>query len=105
MGNGNDRIKRHMHTWAFRESQELLAYKAVEYGIRVEPVPPAFSLQTYSKCGHQSRRNRDSEGWFTYNECGCSVDGDYNAAKYIGLRLLPVPEGNASRGWATVSSP
>jgi len=43
MDNGNDRIKRQMHNWAFRELQEMVASKAAEYGIRVEAVPPAFS--------------------------------------------------------------
>ena len=27
------------------------------------------------------------DGWFECNECGYSVDGDYNAAKNIGLKL------------------
>ena len=38
-----DRIKRQMHNWAFRELQEMVAYKAAEYGISVEDVTPAFS--------------------------------------------------------------
>ena len=63
MDNGNDRIKRQMHNWAFRELQDMVAYKAAEYGIRVEDVNPAFSSQTCSKCGHQSSTNRDSDGW------------------------------------------
>ena len=99
MDNGNDRLKRQMHQWAFRELQELLAYKAAEYGIRVEPIPPAFTSQTCSRCGHQSSTNRDSKtGWFECNECGQEYDGDYNAAKNIGLRLLTVPEGKRPSG-------
>lgn len=95
----DDRLKRQMHTWAFRELQEQIAYKAAEYGIRVESVNPAFSSQTCSKCGHQSSTNRDSEtGWFACNECGYEVDGDYNAAKNIGLRLLALPSGKRPDG-------
>ena len=61
MDNGNDQVKRQMHNWAFRELQELLAYKAAEYGIRVEQIPPAFTSQTCSRCGHQSSLTRDAE--------------------------------------------
>jgi transposase len=85
MDHGNDRIKRQMHNRAFRELQEMVAYKAAEYGIRVEDVDPAFSSQTCSKCGHQSSTNRDSDtGWFECNNCGHELDGDYNAV--AGLR-------------------
>ena len=98
MNHGNDRIKRQMHNWAFRELQEMVAYKAAEYGIRVEDVNPAFSSQTCSKCGHQSSTNRNSDGWFACNGCGYELDGDYNAAKNIGKRLLTVPEGKRPSG-------
>ncbi|MEZ3163852.1 transposase [Halorubrum sp. RMP-47] len=98
MDNGDDRIKRQMHNWAFRELQEIVAYKAAEYGIRVEDVNPAFSSQTCSKCGHQSSTNRGSDGWFECNECGYELDGDYNAAKNIGKRLITVPEGKRLSG-------
>ncbi|UOY09504.1 transposase [Methanonatronarchaeum sp. AMET6-2] len=99
MDNGNNRIKRQMHNWAFRKLQKQIEYKATEYGIQVESVNPAFSSQTCSKCGHQSSTNRDKEtGWFACNECGYSVDGDYNAAKNIGIRLLTVPEGKRPSG-------
>jgi IS605 OrfB family transposase len=99
MGNMNDRIKRQMHQWAFRELQSMLEWKAAEYGIRVEQIPPAFTSQTCSWCGHQSSTNRDSEtGWFECNECGQEYDGDYNAAKNIGLKLLTVPEGKRPSG-------
>ncbi|WP_162318190.1 RNA-guided endonuclease InsQ/TnpB family protein [Haloarcula limicola] len=99
MDNGNDQIKRQMHNWAFRELQEMLAYKASGYGIRVEEIPPAFTSQTCSKCEHQSSTNRDSKtGWFECNECGYSVDGDYNASKNIGLKLLTLPPGKRPDG-------
>jgi len=99
MSNRNDQVKRQMHNWAFRELQEMLAYKASEYGIGVEKIPPAFTSQTCSKCGHQSSTNRDSEtGWFECNDCGYSVDGDYNASKNIGLKLLTLPEGKRPSG-------
>jgi len=86
MDNENDYIKRQLHNWAFREVQEMVVYKAAEYGINLEDVNPAFSSQTCSKCGHQSSMNRDSNGWSSCNECGYELDGDYNAV----ARLRPV---------------
>jgi len=99
MDSRNNQVKRQMHNWAFRELQEMIEWKAAEHGIRVEKIPPAFTSQTCSKCGHQSSTNRDSEtGWFQCNECGYSVDGDYNASKNIGLKLLTLPSGKRPDG-------
>ena len=71
MWNRNDQTRRQMHQWTFRELQEMVAYKAAEYGVRVEEIPPGFTSQTCSYCGHQSSTNRDLEtGWFKCNECG-----------------------------------
>jgi len=98
MDNPNDRVKRQMHDWAFRELQEMIEWKAAEYGISVERVPPAFTSQTCSRCGHQSSTNRGSDGWFSCNECGREYDGNYNAAKNVGLKLLTVPEGKRPSG-------
>ena len=81
-----------------RPRRKHIAYKAAEYGIRVENVNPAFSSQTCSKCGHQSSTNRDADGWFSCNECGYELDGDYNAAKNVGKRLITVPEGKRPSG-------
>jgi len=95
----DNQTRRQMHRWAFRELQEMVAYKAAEHGIRVEEIPPAFTSQTCSYCGHQSSTNRDDEtGWFECNECGREYDGDYNAAKNIGKKLLTLPEGKRPSG-------
>ena len=95
----NARTRRQLHQWAFRELQELLAYKAAEYGIRVEKIPPAYTSQTCSRCGQQAASNRDREtGWFECTDCGYAVDGDYNAAKNIGLKLITLPEGKRPSG-------
>jgi putative transposase len=95
----DNQTRRQMHQWAFRELQEMVAYKAAEHGIRVEEIPPAFTSQTCSYCGHQSSTNRDDEtGWFECNECGREYDGDYNAAKNIGKKLLTLPEGKRPSG-------
>ena len=98
MDNQNDQVKRQLHNWAFRELQEMLAYKAAEFGIRIEQISPAYTSQICSKCKHQSGTNRNSDGWFECNDCGYSVDGDYNAAKNIGLKLITLPEGKRPSG-------
>ncbi|WP_440990689.1 RNA-guided endonuclease InsQ/TnpB family protein [Haloarchaeobius baliensis] len=98
MDSRNDRVKRQMHNWAFRELQEMLEYKAAQYGIRVECVSPAYTSQICSKCGYKSSSNRDSGGWFECEECGYAIDGDYNAAKNIGFRLITVPSDERSDG-------
>ena len=98
MDNRNTRVKRQMHNWAFRKLQQMVEWKAAEYGIRVEQIPPAFTSQTCSKCEHQSSTNRNSNGWFSCNECGYELDGDYNAAKNIGLKLLTLPAGKRPSG-------
>ncbi|PSP72859.1 transposase [Halobacteriales archaeon QS_3_64_16] len=99
MRGSNRTVQRQMHSWAFRELQEMVAYNAAEYGIRVEPIPPAFTSQTCSRCGHKSSTNRDSStGWFECKECGQEYDGDYNAAKNIGKKLLTLPSGQRPDG-------
>ncbi|WP_255198827.1 RNA-guided endonuclease InsQ/TnpB family protein [Halorarius litoreus] len=95
----DDRVNRQLQQWAFRELQDMIAYKAAEYGIRVQKIAPEYTSQTCSKCSYQSSTNRDSStGWFECSECGYSVDGDYNAAKNIGKRLLTLPEGKRPSG-------
>ncbi|SMO67395.1 RNA-guided endonuclease InsQ/TnpB family protein [Halorubrum cibi] len=99
MSNRNRQVKRQMHNWAFRLLQEQIEYKAQEYGIELVAVNPAFTSQTCSRCGHQSSTNRDSKtGWFECNDCGQEYDGDYNAAKNIGMRLVTLPEGKRPSG-------
>lgn len=90
---------RQMLNWPFRELPEMLEWEAAEYGIRVEQRPPAFTSQACSWCGHQSSTNHDSKtGWFACNDCRYSIDGDYHAAKNIGLKLLTLPAGKRPDG-------
>ncbi|WP_433633092.1 zinc ribbon domain-containing protein [Halomicrococcus sp. NG-SE-24] len=88
-----------------QRATKILEWKAAEYGISVEPIPPAFTSQICSRCGHQSSTNQGPDGWFSCNECGYKLDGDYNAAKNISLKLLTVPEGKRRSELGTVSLP
>lgn len=73
--------------WAFGELQRQIKYKAAEFGIIVDDVPPRFTSQSCSKCGHTSESNRNGDE-FACGECGYELHADYNAAKNIGLRLV-----------------
>ncbi len=35
----------------------------------------------------------NADGWFECNDCGYSIDGDYNMAKNIGSKLLTLSSG------------
>lgn len=99
MKSWNSRIQRQMHSWGFRKLRDFIEYKAALEGIRFEAVDPHYTSQSCSRCGHQESSNRKSSGWFECQECGYEVDGDYNAAKNIGLRVVDsVPDDKCSSG-------
>jgi IS605 OrfB family transposase len=94
------------HAWAFRRLYEYTEYKAVEQGIRVEQVTPAYTSRRCSKCGTTLEQNRDGDS-FECQKCGYAVHADYNAAKNIGNKLLSggqkSPQGGATRQLALKS--
>jgi putative transposase len=50
---------------------------------RVEKVPPAFTSQRCSACGHVARENRESQAVFLCAACGYAANADVNAARNI----------------------
>lgn len=76
------------HTWAFHRLYEYVSYKAEARGISVEQVNPAYTSQRCSTCGSTAKGNRSGEH-FRCQKCGYTNHADYNAAKNIGLKLLP----------------
>lgn len=76
-------------SWAFGKLREFVEYKAEEYGIETRTVNPEHTSQRCSRCGHTSSRNRDKQH-FECEECGYSVDSDYNASKNIGMKSILV---------------
>jgi putative transposase len=50
---------------------------------RVEKVPPAFTSQRCSACGHIAKESRESQAAFRCVACGFACNADVNAAKNI----------------------
>ena len=75
--------RRRMHAWSFRRQQDMMAYKAPEYGVAILFVDARYTSQRCSKCGHTSRANRPSRERFSCLKCGHREHADINAAKNI----------------------
>ena len=75
------------HVWAFRRLFEYVSYKGPEQGVSVEQVEPNHTSQRCSRtdCGFTHDGNRHGEH-FECQKCSYEVNGDYNAAKNIGVR-------------------
>jgi putative transposase len=67
-------------------ARTMLEYKACWAGITLLAVPPAYSSQQCSRCGHVAAENRRSQARFACIECGHSDNADRNAAQIILLR-------------------
>ncbi|GAA5533434.1 transposase [Deinococcus aluminii] len=67
---------------------QILSGKAASAGRKVLPVPPQYTSQRCSKCGHICRENRNNEV-FRCVSCGHEDHADWNAAKNILARALP----------------
>jgi putative transposase len=73
---------------------QILSYKAVEAGRKVEFVNPAYTTQDCFKCGYRERKEI-SERRHCCNRCGYSTSRDFNAAQNIlalglgGLGVIP----------------
>lgn len=63
---------------------------------RVEKVPPAFTSQRCSCCGHVARESRESQALFRCVACGYSENADVNAAKNIAAGRAVTARGGCS---------
>lgn len=75
-----------LHSWAFDDLRQKIAYKAQRAGIPVVLVDPRNSSRTCPACGHVDKRNRPSQDQFLCTQCGCAGRADYVAAVEIGRR-------------------
>ena len=67
--------------WSMARS--MLEYKAAWSGVMLVAVPPAFTSQACSSCGHTAADNRMSQARFACVACGHTDNADRNAAKNI----------------------
>lgn len=79
-----------LKSWAFYQLQQMIIYKANEFGIDVLYVNPKYTSQTCCKCGNQNSEQRDGVKFICLNsECDnfeIEKDADINAAINISRR-------------------
>jgi len=64
-------------------ARQRLEYKAAWSGVMLVAVPPAYTSQACSACGHTAAGSRKSQARFECAACGHSENADRNAAKNI----------------------
>jgi putative transposase len=83
-----------LHSWAFADLGQKLAYKAQRAGVRVVFVDPRNSSRECPACGHTEKANRPNQSRFRCRVCGFADHADKVAALNLSLR-----------GWAVVNLP
>lgn len=75
--------QRYLHnSWAFRQLQSFIEYKAKQVGILVEYINPEYTSQTCCRCNHISKNNRKGLR-FHCEACGFEMNADLNGARNI----------------------
>ena len=69
-------------SWAFRQLQTFIEYKAREAGMAVVYVDPSYTSQTCPRCNHISRSNRNGKT-FHCQKCGYETHADRAGAMNI----------------------
>jgi IS605 OrfB family transposase len=72
----------HHNSWAFRELQSFIEYKAREAGILMEYADASYTSRTCPRCNHISKNNRHGLR-FRCEACGYELNADLNAARNI----------------------
>lgn len=78
------RYNKWVHKWAFRQLQDFIEYKALERGIRVVYVNPAYTSKECNRC-HSKNTIRHS-GFLECRNCGHTINSDINGARNIARR-------------------
>jgi IS605 OrfB family transposase len=82
-------MNRRLYGWGFAKMHAQIRYKALEKGIRVETVNPAYTSKTCHCCGEQGYRPKQATFTCTNDECLVSeYQADINAALNIADRYL-----------------
>jgi len=84
------------YNWAFKDLLTKVEYKALDAGLKVVYVDPAYTSQRCSCCGQKSKYNRKSQDWFHCGYCNYQANADVNASQnilalsgYNGLSMNP----------------
>jgi len=77
----NKRFRR--YSWAFKDLLNKIQYKALNAGLKVVEVDPAYTSQRCYKCGSISKENRQTQSIFSCRLCNYRSNADLNAAKNI----------------------
>ncbi|UJG39608.1 MAG: transposase [Candidatus Heimdallarchaeum aukensis] len=91
---GRERIRRSLNRWSYRFFLSFLTSLAEEKHIPVLPVPPHYTSQRCSRCGHVSPSSRVTRDLFRCVSCGFEVHSDRNASRNLSLLFfgsLPLP--------------
>jgi len=80
--------QRKFHQWAHHQLVRYVEYKADERGVDTAFVDPQDTSNQCSECDHVSDDNRPQRDHFRCQECEMEANGDYNAAKNVGLRYV-----------------
>lgn len=72
--------RRMINSWAFRQLQDMITYKANWDNIPVEFINAEYSSQICNKCGCLGKRDKHS---FKCNNCGYECNSDYNAGRNL----------------------
>ncbi|MEU8260316.1 transposase [Micromonospora sp. NPDC048999] len=86
-----------LHSWAFHQLGQFIAYKAKRTGVALVHVNPAYTSQGCCACGHIAKANRLNQSTFRCTSCGFAEHADVNAARNIATR--------GAADWAAVSLP
>ncbi|QFY07278.1 IS200/IS605 family element transposase accessory protein TnpB [Nonomuraea phyllanthi] len=75
-----------LHSWAFAQLGQFIAYKATRAGVAVVYIDPRYTSQGCSTCGHIDKKNRPDQETFCCTSCGFAEHADVNAARNIASR-------------------
>jgi IS605 OrfB family transposase len=75
-----------VHSWAFAQLGQFLAYKAERAGVLLVAVDPRNTSRECSECHHIDKRNRLTQDRFRCGKCGFADHADRNASKNISQR-------------------
>ena len=97
----NLKVKGYLNKWARSYFANRLNQRAIEEGVFVVWINPAYTSISCSRCGKIDKLSRVNQSLFKCTECGNTLNADYNAALNIALKgqvkliklVNKVPEG------------